>query len=193
LPSEPIEQAIKGLLAEAAAATAKLDWTTVASLADAALKLDPENTDALTFKSLAADGTNTVSSEQTIEQEIAEARRIRSSESVSSSRKQKTGFLSKKKLVAAVLVIIVGAFYLNIANADTTDEVCELITYRATDPEMTLKETAFFWRDVRSENERARAEIATPVADFLTGKYASDNSIAERRLDQLSALCASFR
>jgi len=54
MPSEPIDQAIKGLLAEAAIATAKLDWSTVASLADAALKLDPENTDALELKSVAS-------------------------------------------------------------------------------------------------------------------------------------------
>lgn len=81
---------------------------------------------------------------------------------------------------------------MSIVNADTTDEVCELITYRAADPEMTDTETIFFWIDVRKANEHARAEIATPVADFLTGKYASDNSIAEQRLDQLSALCASF-
>jgi len=55
MPSEPIEQAIKGLLAEAAAATTKLDWATVASLADAALKLDPNNADALKFKALSQD------------------------------------------------------------------------------------------------------------------------------------------
>ena len=53
MPSEPFEQAIKGLLAKPSEATAKLDWVTVASLADVALKLDPENTDALIFKSIA--------------------------------------------------------------------------------------------------------------------------------------------
>jgi hypothetical protein len=53
MPSGPIEEAIKGLLAEATVATAKRDWVTVSSLARAALKLDPENADALELKSVA--------------------------------------------------------------------------------------------------------------------------------------------
>jgi hypothetical protein len=58
LSSEPIQDAVQGLLAKASEATAKLDWVTVASLADAALKLDPENTDALIFKSTALEEIN---------------------------------------------------------------------------------------------------------------------------------------
>jgi hypothetical protein len=53
MTSEPIQKAIKGLLAEAATATSKLDWATVASLVDAVLKLDPANADAIKLKSLA--------------------------------------------------------------------------------------------------------------------------------------------
>jgi len=192
MTSEPIEKAIKGLLAEAAVATAKLDWATVSSLADAALILAPDNDDALIFKSLVTDRVGKVSSNQTLEREIQEAREARSSDSSGSAKRQQTGFGMKKKLFVVVLVILGGVFFLNVVNADTTDEVCELITYRAADPEMTSKETIFFWVDVGEANEHARATIATPVADFLTGKYASDNSIAEQRLDQLSALCASF-
>ena len=50
MPSEPLEQAIKVLLAETEAAIANRDWETAASLVDAALKLDPENVDALSFR-----------------------------------------------------------------------------------------------------------------------------------------------
>ena len=102
------------------------------------------------------DRSGKISSTQSLEKEIQEARRVRSSESVSSSRKQKTGFLSKKKLVAAVLVIIVGAFYLNIANADTTDEVCDLLTQYDSEPEMTAMEIIYLWNDVENANTNAR-------------------------------------
>jgi len=43
MSDDPIKNAIGGSLLEASVAVAKLDWSTVASLADAALKLDPEN------------------------------------------------------------------------------------------------------------------------------------------------------
>ena len=55
MSDDPIKNAIDGLLLEASVAVAKLDWSTVDSLADAALKLDPENVDALKFRSLVTD------------------------------------------------------------------------------------------------------------------------------------------
>jgi hypothetical protein len=98
MSSKPVEQAITGLLSEAAAATAKLDWTNVASLADAALKLDPNNADALTFKLLAADGTDKASDKQTLEQEIQEARKARSWEQLGTPRRKK----ANHKVVLAI-------------------------------------------------------------------------------------------
>ncbi len=55
MSDDPIKNAVDGLLLEASVAVAKLDWPTVAALADAVLKLDPENVDALKLKSLTVD------------------------------------------------------------------------------------------------------------------------------------------
>jgi len=190
MPSEPIEQAIKGLLVEASVAVSRLDWAKVISIADAVLQLDPENSDAQTFKSLASDRTGKVSDAQNIEHEIQDARRVRSGDSSSSSGRQQSRFLSKKKLIVVALVIIVGVFFLNMLNKDTTAEVCELITYYDSEPEMTTTEIIYFWIDVRNANENALGTIATPVADFFTGKYAGDNRIAEQKIDELVSLCS---
>jgi len=128
MPSESIQQAIKVLLAEAAAATAKLDWTTVASLADAALKLDPENADALSIKEELT-GNKVDQSDQEIfdsmESEVRSARRqFQSNESSSIARAR--DLAPPKKWVgifAAVAVIVIAIAVWNEAPRNVNEVV----------------------------------------------------------------------
>lgn len=58
MPSERIQRQIDRLLDEAEAALAQLDWATVRARAEAALALDPENGDAVTFRDAATRGAS---------------------------------------------------------------------------------------------------------------------------------------
>lgn len=49
MPSERVQRQINRFLDEAEAAIAKSDWPTVRTKANADLRLDPQNADALTF------------------------------------------------------------------------------------------------------------------------------------------------
>lgn len=75
---------------------------------------------------------------------------------------------------------------------DTTDGVCDLLRYWDSYPDVTMIETIEFWNDVRGENKNAHSSVATPVAEYLTGRYASDNALAEQKLDDLIVICSNY-
>ena len=95
----------------------------------------------------------------------------------------------------AVIIVIAGlalVIALVSCNRDTTDEVCDLLRYWDSYPDVTLIETIEFWNDVRDENKNAHSSVATPVADYLTGRYASNNAVAEQKLDELVVICSNY-
>ena len=203
MPSESIEQSIQDLILEASVAVHRLDWAKVTSIADAVLQLDPENSDAQTFKSLASDRTGTVSGTESLEQEIQEARKVRSADSSGTTGRQRSRFLSKKKLVVVTLTIIVGVFLLNIQSDESKyRESIETDRVRLETARHDASESwDDFWDDyagslkslfLESKVEADEAKAVAALAVLATFERRSSNFIGTLNSKSPPAGCAEY-